>query len=175
MLSRNTGNYTGLYAGDGQAANAGSQFDNHDSLAISTGLLPNDQTHVAKLYGSYRLKFGLTVGVYGIWQSGTPLSELGIGEHVLAYLKPRGSAGRLPSLYDLNMRFNYQLPWVAVRGGATQVIMDLSHIGSPRGAVAVDQLHFFGLTADDGVNPNYGRALVRQPPMSVRLGIVSDF
>jgi hypothetical protein len=53
--------------------------------------------------------------------------------------------------------------------------MDLNHIGSPRGTVAVDQLHYFGLTADDGVNPTYGQALVRQPPMSVRLGIVSGF
>jgi hypothetical protein len=36
-------------------------------------------------------------------------------------------------------------------------------------------VHYFGLTADDGINPNYGHALVRQPPMSVRLGIVSGF
>ena len=175
VLSRNTGNYRGLYAGDDQFANGGSQFDNHDSLVISRGPLPNDQTHVAKLFGSYRLDFGLTAGVYGIWESGTPLSELGIGEGGVAFLRPRGTAGRAPSLWDLNMRLDYQLPWVAVRGAATRVILDLSHIGSPRRPVAVDQVHYFGLTADDGVNPNYGHALVRQPPMSVRLGIVSGF
>ena len=73
------------------------------------------------------------------------------------------------------MRFDYQLPWVAVRGAATRVILDLNHIGSPRGTVAVDQLHYFGLTADDGINPRYGQARVNQPPMSVRLGIVSGF
>ena len=160
--------------GTGRNANAGSQFDTHDSLAISQGLLPNDRTHVAKLFGSYRLNFGLTAGVYGIWESGTPLSELGFGEG-FRYLKPRGTAGRAPSLWDLNMRLNYQLPWVAVRGAATRVILDLNHIGSSRGTVAVDQLHYFGLTASDGVNPRYGQALVNQPPMSVRLGIVSGF
>ena len=175
VLSRNTGNYRGLYAGDGQNANAGSQFDNHDSLVISRGPLPNDRTHVVKLFGSYRLDFGLTAGVYGIWESGTPLSELGFGEGGLKYLRPRGTAGRLPSLWDLNIRLDYQLPWLAVRGAATRVILDLDHIGSPRHTVAVDQLHYFGLTADDGINPTYGQALVRQPPMSVRLGIVSGF
>ena len=73
------------------------------------------------------------------------------------------------------MRLDYQLPWVAVRGAATRVILDLNHIGSPRRPVAVSQLHDFGLTADDGVNPNYGQAQVNQPPMGVRLGIVSGF
>jgi hypothetical protein len=175
VLSRNTGNYTGLYAGDGQLANAGSQFDNHDSLAISQGLLPNDQTHVVKLFGSYQLDFGLTAGVYGLWQSGTPLDERGFGEGGAAFLRPRGTAGRAPSLWDLSMRLDYQLPWVAIRGAATRMILDLNHIGSPRRPVEVNQLHYFGLTAADGVNPNYGQAQVDQPPMSVRLGIVSGF
>ena len=77
VLSRNVGNYLGLFAGDGQLANAGTQFDNHRSRVISKGPLPNDRTHVVKFNGSYRTGFGLTVGSYAFWQSGTPLSSLG--------------------------------------------------------------------------------------------------
>jgi hypothetical protein len=175
VLSRNTGNYNGLWVGDGQLANAGSQFDNHDSLVISTGPLPNDRTHVVKLMGSYRLRFGLTLGMYGAWQSGTPLNEYGLNGGSLAFLRPRGSAGRTPSLWDLSLRLDYRVPRVAVRGAATRVILDLEHIGSPRRPVAVDQLHYFGLGPQNGTNPRYGQATVNQPPMSLRLGVVTGF
>jgi hypothetical protein len=174
VISRNSGNYNGLWVGDGQLANAGSQFDNHDSLVISTGPLPNDRTHIVKLMGSYRLRFGLTVGMYAIWQSGTPLNEYGLGKGVV-FLRPRGTAGRMPSLWNLNLRLDYQPPWAAVRGAASRVILDLEHIGSPRKPLRVDQLHYFGLGPQDGPNPTYGQALVNQPPMSLRLGVVAGF
>ena len=178
VLSRNTGNYLGLFAGDGQYANAGTQFDNHDSLLISKGPLPNDRTHVVKLLGSYRTGFGLMVGGYGSWQSGTPLSELGFDGANNLFLRPRGTAGRTPSLWDLNLRLDYRLPGIALRGAGSRVILDLEHIGSPRKPVHVDQFRYFSIDSlgqPSDPNPRYGQPLQYQPPMSMRLGMVVGF
>jgi hypothetical protein len=179
VLSRNTGNYLGLFAGDGQHANAGTQFDNHDSLLISKGPLPNDRTHVVKLLGSYRTGFGLTVGGYGSWQSGTPLSELGFdGVANALFLRPRGTAGRTPSLWDLNLRLDYQLPGLALRGAGSRLILDLEHIGSPRKPVHVDEFRYYSIDSlgqPFDPNPRYGQPLQYQPPMSARLGMVVGF
>ena len=178
VLSRNSGNYLGLFAGDGQFANASTQFDNKGGLIISKGPLPNDRTHVVKLLGSYRTGVGLTVGGYGFWQSGTPLSKLGFDGGNPLFLSPRGTAGRTPSLWDLNLRLEYQLPGVSLRGAGSRVILDLTHVGSPRKPVVLDQLRFASIDSlgqPSDPNPRYGQPLQYQPPMSVRLGVVVGF
>ena len=175
VLSRNTGNYNGLWAGDGQPANGSSQFDVHDSLVISTGPLPNDHTHVVKLAGAYHFPFGLTTGVVASWSSGGPLNEYGVNGGYFAFLRPRGTAGRSPSLWDLNLRLDYELPGLTVRGSVTRLILDLQHIGSPRGAEKLDQLHYFGFGPAAGTNPHYGQATVYQLPMTLRMGVVAGF
>jgi hypothetical protein len=178
VLSRNTGNYLGLFAGDGQLANAGTQFDRHRSRVISKGLLPNDRTHVVKFSGSYRTGFGLTVGSYAFWQSGSPLSRLGLTPESALFLSHRGTIGRTPSLWDLNLRLDYQLPGLVLRGAASRIILDLDHIGSPRKALDLDQIQFTSVDSQGHAadpNPLYGRPLQFQPPMSMRLGIVVGF
>jgi hypothetical protein len=172
VLSRNTGNYLGLYGFDGQNPNSSSQFDVHDSLVISTGLLPNDRTHVLKVIGAYRTRFGLTVGLSGSWTSGVPRNRLGSNGSYLTFLKPRGTDGRTPSLWDLNLRLDQQLPVLSLRGAATRFVADLEHVGSPRRAVAVDEQY-----SDDHLklNPRFGAVTVYQPPMSLRIGVVMGF
>ena len=97
VLSRNAGNYTGLYAPEGSPANVSTQFDNHDSLAISKGLLPNDRTHVLKASGSYRFGGGFSVGASGWVQSGTPKNDYGVNSNrQVIFLQPRGTADVRP-------------------------------------------------------------------------------
>lgn len=58
------------------------------------------------------------------------------------------------------------------------MILDILHLGSPREAVLFDQHRFFNVDAEGNQinpNPNFGRALAHQPPMSLRLGFEIDF
>jgi len=95
------------------------------------------------------------------------------------FLVERGSAGRTPSIWDLNLRLTHDLPWSAGPLSRGRLILDLLHVGSPREVVAVDQWHYTGLDPETGEqtkpNLNYGAAIGHQPPMSARLGLELDF
>ena len=184
VLSRNRGNYTGQYSSDQRDATPGNNF----SLQIpehndkTKGLLPNDRTHVFKLHGTYRATSSLQGGAFFTWQSGTPLSEFGQSEFGLSrplFLVERGSAGRTPSLWDLNLRLTYDLPRLGRAQRQGRLILDVLHLGSPREGVATDQWRYWGRDPETGEqtnpNPNFGLATRHQPPMSARLGFELDF
>lgn len=179
VLSRSHGNYTGLFASDGGYAVPGSPLSLQlaEQAVNSTGLLPNDRPHVFKASGSYRFPFGLSAGTFLTVQSGTPLNEFGatsLGGRP-AFLVERGSAGRTPVLYDINLRITYRL---RVGGTGGRVIADLLHIGNPRRTVWVDQ-HKFRSRDQQGnqtnENPNFGEPLAYQPPMTLRFGFDWSF
>jgi len=182
ILSRNYGNYTGVYSTELEVAgNAGPQFDFPDLIPNNTGLLPNDRTHVLKGFGSYKVRRSLTVGTVFTWQSGTPLSELGgtvVGLPYSSFLHQRGSAGRTPALWDWNLRFAYVLGVHREARGSWRLLLDLFHVGSPRRPVRVDQVHYTALDASGdqtAPNPSFGQAKSYQPAMSARLGLVFGF
>ena len=178
--SRNQGNYEGYWdqsigANDPVGA---AVFMASPAMARNTdGLLPNDQTHVLKFFGSQSFRYGISAGTTFTWATGTPLSELGAspyGYPYFVFLGPRGRAGRTPSTYDLNLRLSWNVP--IGHGGARniRVIADAYHIGNPRRVVFVDQVHYRAVTGS-GVqvspNPDYGKALAFQPPAAGRLGM----
>lgn len=185
VLSRNYGNWLGLYYQEDASAvpNGGPQFDYLDLLnKNATGLLPNDRTHVFKLNAAYRFAFGLTCGASFQWETGTPLSEYagtrGGGGNWVQNLVPRGSAGRLPSLWDLNLRFAYSASFFNDARLRPRLILDVVHLGSQRQVVAQEELHY--LDTDNNGNPiypnaTYGLPTIFQPPMSVRLGLEVNF
>jgi hypothetical protein len=183
VLSRSHGNYTGLYTSDTgvDAPDMNRMMRCGEQGINSMGLLPNDRTHVFKAIGSYRFNFGLSAGTFFTWQSGTPLNEFGPGPPACfggvttpIFLVPRGTAGRLPSIWDLSFRFAYPLgPWGRA-GLRSRLVLDILHIGSEREVVVVDQLRL--LDVEGGVeNPTFGARLVSQPPMTVRLGLEISF
>lgn len=179
VLSRNRGNWSGIFYQDFRWAmpNATPQFDFVEGTKNAEGLLPNDRTHVFKLHGSFRAPIGLTCGFSFVWESGTPLNEFGSsirGSGYPIFLVPRGTAGRLPSVWDLNMRFSYQLFNRSSARFRPRLILDVFHIGSPRTVVQQDQWHYFTQDADGhqiDPNPTYGMPQRFQPPMSIRLGM----
>lgn len=130
-----------------------------------------------KALGSYLVSFGLSIGAFFTWQSGTPLNEGGPSENCAGagplapvFLVPRGTAGRTPSTWDLSMRFAYPLgPYGRVR---SRLVLDVLHIGNPRELLVTDQLRLLEGSAE---NPSFGAALVHQPPMTVRLGLEVGF
>ena len=177
VLSRNRGNYGGLYDHEVsyETPNSTTAPDLAEQAPNGEGLLPNDRPHVFKLYGSYRFDFGVRVGTIFLWESGTPLSELGatfLPAH-FAYLRPRGTVGRTPSLRDLNLRFTYELAGPGRSDRSARLLLDLLHVASGRRAVALDQLHYAALDAQGrqaAPNPNYLKPSQYQPPMGARLG-----
>ena len=181
VLSRSHGNYPGLIdPWWGGGANSGVQFDRVEFLNNATGLLPNDRTHVFKLFGSYRSIFGVTIGASLVWESGVPLTEYGSSElgSPQIFLSPRGTQGRTPDLWDLSIRsvidFNryFRLPI------QTHLIVDAFHVGSPRTAVEYDQIHYYAVDeSGNQINPNprYGQPIQFQPGMSGRVGMEVSF
>lgn len=171
VLSRTYGNYTGLYDSDNGIvfSNIGGQFDLLEQ--VSTGLLPNDRTHVFKLSGSYRLTGGLTGGAVFTWETGTPLS-LFEPSSVIIWPKPaekRGTAGRTPSIWDLNLRFVYDLDTVVPSPLQPRFVLDVFHVASQRKAVAYNER----VVSDASETPF--QATRYQPPMAVRLGMEVGF
>ena len=184
VLSRSYGNYTGLYSSDTRAALPGNNFSLQleEQGANSSGLLPNDRTHVLKLFGSYRANDGLTAGASFTLQSGTPLNEfgqtlLGFGRPI--FLVERGSAGRYPAIWDLNLRLVHDVPTMEKAGFPGRLILDLMHVGSRRKAVNIDEWRYNSFDKETGEqihpNPNFGKAFGYQPPMMARLGFEVDF
>jgi len=179
VLSRSYGNYSGFYVSDYGVAGPGNLggVQTASQRKNSTGLLPNDRTHVLKLSGAYPFGFGLTAGLFFTWQSGTPLNDFGLNSYTRAtFLTPRGSAGRTPAISDLNLRFAY--PFGLGRGLRARTTLDWLHIGSPRRAVWLDQLHYVAEDANGAPtnpNPTYGQVLSYQPPTQARLGVEFTF
>lgn len=178
VLSRNRGNYTGLFATDLLVAgpNGGPQFDFPAQAVNATGLLPNDRTHVAKFAGSYRFAFGLTIGTAALVASGAPLSEYGTGPFppYWTFIRPRGTAGRTPVTWNLDLRLAYAVPIARETRLRPRVQLDVFNIGDQRRPLTLDQRHY--LTADRlVVNPNYRAVMQYQAPLRARLGFVLDF
>jgi hypothetical protein len=180
VLSRNYGNYEGIFDA---SYHSGVPHKNYmfDDLSTSrentTGLVPNDRTHVFKFSGYYSFSFGLITGISFLAQSGTPLSEyVQDGFGVRKYLSPRGSSGRTPTIWDLNARMIYKLNFLS--DIQTRIILDLFHIASQRKAVDINQQKYLGFDENgDPIypNPSYGQAYRYQPSFSMRLGIEVSF
>jgi hypothetical protein len=179
VLSHTYGNYEGLFdaIGHGEFPNGNASSTNPSFASVNTtGLLPNDRTHLFKFSGSYRFSFGFLIGITFTAQSGTPLSDYADTQFGLKFLSTRGSAGRTPALWDLNARVMYELnfltPW------RTKLILDVFHIASQYQAVDINQFHYRGLDENGNPtdpNPSYGKAYRYQQPMSVRFGMEVTF
>lgn len=182
VLSRDYGNYEGLYNAFGHGANPNQNFSFNDlstSNENTTGLLPNDRTHVFKFSGYYSFPFGLTAGITFMAQSGTPLSEYAEAERPysrIKFLSQRGSVGRTPAIWDLNARIMYDLDFMSSL--QSRLILDVFHIASQRQPVDFDQRKFLGYDADGNPiipNSTYGQAYSYQPLMALRLGLEVNF
>lgn len=183
VLSRNYGNFTGLYDSDLRISvpHSGSTYDRPEQFINGTGLLPNNRTHVFKFSGYYKLNSGLVAGTSFIWQTGTPLNEFGAlaaDPFVYVFLRPRGTAGRTSSIWDLNFRLTYDFNRLAGSTANAKLILDIFHPFSQRQPVNIEQKRYLAVDANGnqvGENPNYLKPLLYQPPMTVRLGLEVGF
>ncbi|HLL01267.1 MAG TPA: TonB-dependent receptor [Myxococcaceae bacterium] len=118
--SRLVGNYSGLFRADtGQLSpNLTRDFDLLSLTANRYGLLPGDRTHSLKFFGARELKLtsgtSLTLGGGYRGRSGSPFNYLGAHPRrsgAETFILPRGSAGRLPWVHniDTNLNLNQKL------------------------------------------------------------------
>ena len=183
VLSRTHGNYPGLYGSDWRLdfAHFGPMYILPEQQLNGTGLLPNDRTHVVKLFGSQRVRSSLALGASFLLASGTPLSEYGavsIPPPFRGLSRPRGTVGRTPMIWDLGVRVAYDTPVPLGPVKHTRLLLDLEHVGSPRKPVDYDQIRFTCLDtsgAQSCPNAGYGRVIQYQPPMTARFGLEATF
>jgi hypothetical protein len=173
VYSRSRGNYTGLFSSDmgvGQPNNNWT-FRCPYLARLADGPLPNDRPHVFKLVTSYLFGAGVSGGAFFALQSGTPRSEFAHAAECNSsppgrvLWAQRGSAGRLPTTWDLDLRLS--APISLGTGTEARLVVDLLNVGNPRRVLVVEQL---SRLSDGSPNPTYGNPLVYQAPMSLRIG-----
>ena len=127
----------------------------------------------------------MTSGLVARYLSGTPISKM--GSFGGRFITPRGSAGRTPGFFTLDLHLGYTLRI----GNAVSVSLfgDLFNVTNAQKAVSVDQNWTYadapsppdpnecggpgtgpGTACPEG-NPNWGGALTFQDPRTLRLGI----
>jgi hypothetical protein len=179
--SRNWGNYPGLYDSDSRPAyDPGfiSGFASPHQAVNSTGYLPNDRTHVAKLATTWDTRFGLTTGALLTFESGGPINEFAnaplpwTADTPPLFLVQRGTAGRTPALWNVDLRLAYEL--TAVGRTRPRIQLDVLHVGNPRRVTRVEE-HLYPTADRTMPNPQYKQPTDYQPPMAVRLGMQVGF
>jgi hypothetical protein len=187
VYSRNHGNYPGLFdkffgseGGMGVWPNMGLSFDSPGAMEKATGLLPDDRTHVLKLAASRAFGYGISTGAYFTWLSGTPRSVFVPDQSELVgyvFETERGSEGRTPSIWDLNLRLAYSLPQRVSGRSILRFTLDLLHVASQRAPIAYDEIRVIAYDGEDNEieNPRFGDVTAYLPPMAVRLGFEVDF
>jgi outer membrane receptor protein involved in Fe transport len=188
VLSRSYGNYGGLFRQDtGQLdPNVSSLFDLPSLLKGADGLLPTDSRHQLKAYGTYRLPFSMTLGVFGQYLSGTPISRLGAHTNYgrrERFIGDRGGFGRTPPLWYVDVHLEYPMK-LSSRFGL-RLLVDAFNVTNQKAAVRVDQewtLNALAGTLDvdecggtdpscPGANRTYGLATAFQDPRTLRFGV----
>ena len=143
----------------------------------SSGRLFLDRPVDFRLAGYYRTPLGLSVGLDGYVISGAPLDRWGYfnGSFYYVRLVPRGSAGRMPTLWEANLTLEYPF-----RAGPATVTLQGYVFNLFNNQIATDQDQVWSNTPPYSPdppknNPNYGLATQRQPPRLFRAALRVSF
>lgn len=193
--SRLYGNYNGLYDADNNyaAPNGNNSYDTPELTVNRRGPLANDRPHSIRMTAFYDIPTSRGTFVLGsVFSafSGVPRNHMAalIPGQQLVMLLPRGSAGRTPTVTQVDAR----LGW---RRGLSQTVsmelfVELFNVLNTRTALLMDDDYTYDMTApvkngttDDlpfarnisgqpiAVNPNFGQAIAFQAPIHGRLGL----
>jgi hypothetical protein len=189
LYSKLEGNFDGEYSpftNVGADPNITAAYDYYDfftngadlNTITNKGPLSNDRRHQLKVSGVYESPWKLSVGAAAYWRSGTPLTKYGYSDAYGRYeffLDKRGSEGRSPSNYDIDVHFGYPI----TLGPATvNILLDVFNVLNSQRPVLLDQRWGFAEPDNDDptpANPRYGDAVIRTPPTSARLGVRVSF
>jgi hypothetical protein len=199
--SRLIGNYEGLYQNETNyiAPNGGNAYDAPELNVNQNGPLPNDRPHLFRVDGFYRQPVGrgrVTAGLSFVARSGMPRNYMGNllpgSAYQLVFLLPRGSAGRTPTVTQLDLKVGYGRPLSPKVN--FEAFVDVFNMFNQQTAVAVDDNYTYDAappiangTLQDlkfaknvsgqplAKNPNFGQPLAFQAPISGRIGLRLTF
>jgi hypothetical protein len=114
LYSELEGNYSGaIRVASGQTdPGINADYDYNEFLINADGKLELDRPHQFRVDAVWTSSFGLVVGGQGYIRSGAPTSRLGyynVFYPDLLYLDERGTNGRLPTDYEMNLSFAYNI------------------------------------------------------------------
>src|SRR5215471_6808735 len=153
----------------------------------ATGYLSNDRRHQLKLYGTYVTPFNLNVGLAAYYRTGTPVSRLGYSvayDRWEFFLTQRGTDGRVPDDYEVDLHFGYPITIAPV---TINLLVDIFQLLNAQRATFLDERYNTAQFADanhvcgtggpdDSVcNSFYKTALARTSPRAVRFGLKIGF
>jgi hypothetical protein len=181
-FSRSYGNSEGMLKSDiGQLDPSVTQdWDAPELMIGANGPLPNDRTHQLKAYGFWQMNpewlFGANLAV----ASGRPKNCIGVApgdpiQYGEAYfycggqVAPRGSRGRLPWTYQLDLNAEYRPAWADHKLAFTAQVFNV--FTQQRTLSQVDG----GETDTDVADPNFERTISYQTPRYVQVGARYDF
>jgi hypothetical protein len=152
--SRLTGNYSGLASGD-EAGRTSPNVERYFDLWYLAfdkkmnkidGPMPGDRTHSIKVYGSYTLPMGLTVGTIINAMSGIPVSTE-YSMDAQGYLPfNRGDLGRTPFFWFANLYAEYNLK---LGKNNLNISLNIDNVFNTRTAQRIYQIYNNGGTAPD--------------------------
>jgi hypothetical protein len=153
-------------------------FDYPEFQTNAYGNLTLDRRSQAKLQAAYFFPFGLTTSVSGYYQTGTPLSRIGwwdpyIGPEI--FINPRGSDGRSPDTYEMDLQADYGLQLGPV---TVHVLASLFNVLNRQQVTQVDQVWANEQVNNDlpyATNLTYGQGNQWQQPRTLRLGLRVSF
>src|SRR6185503_11434906 len=99
----------------------------------------NDRRNQFKVSGVYETPVKLSLGLAAYWRSGTPLTRYGYSDAYGRYeffLDNRGSEGRTPSNYDVDVHLGYP---IAVGPTRVNLLLDVFNLLDTQRAVLLDQ------------------------------------
>lgn len=183
--SHTYGNFEGVFQSDVQQDDAGITiaFDYPGLTLYSNGDLPNDRRHNFKLYGAYSPSRQWTLNFQASAISGRPKNARG-NCGVLdpqAYAQdcfvvqtkpsPRGSAGRLPWTYNVNLGVRYAPSFF----DGVSLGVDLFNVFNFQEATRIQEIAQQAGGDAAPLDPSYGAIIYYQEPFSARLSARWDF
>jgi len=205
VYAKAEGNYEGLYISgyDQLDPNITALYDIPSFLANANGLLRSDKPYQFKVHAAYTWPFGLTLSEGFFLSAGIPISAQGpeivngYGDGTI-WLKARGSEGRTPTFWSLDLHADYTLPFFKKESGKSlSLIVDAFNVFNRHEVLEVDQdytfegqdgfadtwaaagnLDSFGnpkFNASLPTSPFYKTPILYQAPRSVQLGIKFAF
>jgi len=190
-FSRSYGNSEGQLKSDiGQIDPSVTQdWDAPEIMQYSNGPLPNDRTHQLKAYGYWQASPEWLIGANVAMATGRPKNCLGQDpvdaiQYGASYFEcgfqpaPRGSQGRLPWTWSLDLNAEYRPMWAGAKQPLAFTAAVFNLAGKQRTVAQIDTGELD--TVDDttglpAVNPDYRRPVAYQTPRYFRLGVRYDF
>jgi TonB-dependent receptor-like protein/carboxypeptidase family protein len=182
VFSRSYGNSEGLLKSDiGQRDPSVTQdWDAPELMVGANGPLPNDRTHQLKSYGWFQMNDQWLFGANLAILSGRPKNCIGASvndpiQYGEAYfycdgkIAPRGSKGRLPYTFQLDLSAQWTPAWANHQLAFTADVFNIA------GKQRVTSQSEYGNTDVGVADPDYERPLSYQTPRYLRLGARWDF